>query len=176
MSNQDEYETSAKREDFADLNDKEENFMTSGEKVLYELLFEENFGKNQRDEKMSFDLSLKYLQQLNMCHLDQLQSEPNALFQAQQHIQEEIKNLAFSNYKTFIRTAQCSKEIYSDFSVIDGQLNDIIDNLPAFSQSCEDFAKNIQSTQAKKYNKINVFLICSNMDVSKFGFSIWDLL
>lgn len=158
MSTQDEYESDTKREDLAvDANEKEENFMTSGEKVLYELLFEANIAKNQRDDKMSFDLSLKYLQQLNMCHLDQLQSEPNALFQAQQHIQEEIKNLAFSNYKTFIRTAQCSKEIYSDFSIIDGQLNDIIDNLPSFSQSCEDFAKNIQSiNQARRANNLTL--------------------
>jgi hypothetical protein len=157
MSNQDDKETGAMREDFADSIEKEENFMTSGEKVLYELLFEENIAKNQKDDKISFDLSLKYLQQLNMCHLDQLQSEPNGLFQAQQHIQEEIKNLAFSNYKTFIRTAQCSKEIYSDFSIIDGQLNAIIDNLPSFSQSCEDFAKNIQSiNQARRANNLTL--------------------
>ncbi len=91
-----------------------------------------------------------YLQELNSFHLDRLQAEPHILFENKQQIQEEIKNLAFSNYKTFIRTAQCSREIYSDFSIIESRLDQLISKLPEFTSSCENFTKNIQSINASR--------------------------
>ncbi len=58
-------------------------------------------------------LSLLYLQELNSFNIDRLQMEPKLLLDKKHIINEEIQTLAFSNYKTFIRTAQCSREIYS---------------------------------------------------------------
>jgi hypothetical protein len=91
-----------------------------------------------------------YLQELNSFHLDRLQHEPQMLNENKQQIQEEIKNLAFSNYKTFIRTAQCSREIYSDFTGIESKLDELTTKLPDFTLSCENFTKNIQSINASR--------------------------
>ena len=132
------------------------NFLTNGEEILYELLFadEQKHAKNTYTSAANSDSipngRLAYLQELNSYHIDRLQAEPGILLDAQQHIQEEIKNLAFSNYKTFIRTAVVSKEIYSDFSVIETKLDQLITRLPEFGAVCENFTKNIQTINASR--------------------------
>lgn len=125
------------------------NFLTSGEEILYQLLFSDE--TNQNDQKrQSLDESLAYLQELNSYHIDRLQAEPVLLSDTKQNIQEDIKNLAFSNYKTFIRTAQCSRDIYSDFSVIENKLDQLIVTLPEFGQMCDNFTKSIQNINASR--------------------------
>jgi conserved oligomeric Golgi complex subunit 8 len=140
-------------------NDRE-NFLTNGEEVLYDLLFADENPKNkhargettfnQQHQQQRLDESFSYLQELNSYHVDRLQAEPIVLLDSQQHIQEEIKNLAFSNYKTFIRTAVVSKEIYSDFSVIESKLDHLVTHLPEFGGLCENFTKNIQTISGSR--------------------------
>ena len=127
--------------------DSRAHFLTNGEEVLYDLLFADE--KNS-DKIAHLDESFAYLQELNACHIDRLQAEPAILLDSQQRIQEEIKNLAFSNYKTFIRTAVASKEVYADFGVIDAKLDQLASHLPDFSGLCENFAKSIQSISAAR--------------------------
>ncbi|RNA08820.1 conserved oligomeric Golgi complex subunit 8 [Brachionus plicatilis] len=116
--------------------------VTSGEQILYNLLL---CDESEQGQRASINESLAYLQELNSFHLDRLQCEPRSLFEQKQAINEEIKNLAFSNYKTFIRTAQCSKDIYSDFSIIDAKLDQLMQKMPPFHQESENFTKNIHS-------------------------------
>lgn len=147
--------------------------ITCGEEILYHLLFHADSSQTQSSSSSSslqlnsgaftsaasqqqslngddiasrknLDDSYVYLQEINSYHLDRLQLEPAILSDKKQHIQEEIQNLAFSNYKTFIRTAQCSKEIYADFSVIESKLDQLIFRLPEFSNVCDNFTKMIQ--------------------------------
>ena len=121
--------------------------VTNGEHALFNLLF-----GNERvyDQKTSIEESLGYLQELNSFHIDRLQSEPRNLFEKKQTINEEIKTLAFTNYKTFIRTAQCSKDIYSDFSIIDQKLDELMDKIPPFQLESENFTKNIHSMNSSR--------------------------
>ena len=157
-------------EDFL-LNDDKQNTtpLTSGEEILYDLLFNDKneldpTKSNKKSDNNSYannnsssllkstnlEKEFHYLQEINSYHIDRLQAEPILLLESQQHIQEEIKNLAFSNYKTFIRTAQCSREIYSDFSIIESKLDQLITTLPEFGQLCENFTKNIQLINASR--------------------------
>ena len=133
-------------------NDAKTNFLTNGEEVLYDLLFSDENKTKHRNETTNqrLDESFAYLQELNSYHIERLQAEPTVLLDNKQHIQEEIKNLAFSNYKTFIRTAVVSKEIYSDFSVIESKLDNLVTRLPEFGALCENFTKNIQTISASR--------------------------
>ncbi len=115
--------------------------------------------------------SLVYLQELNALHIDRLQLEPKLLLDKKEQINDEIQTLAFSNYKTFIRTAQCSREIYSvnhqlklaiygknysnsffskDFSIIETKLDSLITNLPEFGTKCDNFTKLIQGLNTNR--------------------------
>jgi conserved oligomeric Golgi complex subunit 8 len=90
--------------------------------------------------------------------MDRLQQEPARLSDMELQLDEEIKNLTFSNYKTFIRTAQCSSQIYSDFSLIETHLdNSLLKNLPQFEATCDSFTRNIQSmTTARRNNNLTL--------------------
>ena len=119
----------------------------SGEDVLYEQL-------GNREDQMTFDKkkteSLLFLKELSGYNIHRLQLEPLRLKEENEHINEEIQNLAFSNYKTFIRTAECSREIYQDFSIIENKLDSLASKIPEFSSKCETFTKNIQAINASR--------------------------
>ena len=129
---------------------------TSGEESLYDLLLEDELKQQSnrflsaQEKQRDFEASLSYLRDLNSYHIDRLQAEPTLLLDSKVQLQEDIKNLAFSNYKTFIRTAQCSKEIYADFSVIDSKLDNLSVKLPEFNSLCENFTKSIQDINASR--------------------------
>jgi hypothetical protein len=119
----------------------------TGEDALYELLFGSASSMSTDETSASLtkpSSAFQYLQELNAYHLERLSAEPLVLRDKLAQCGEEIKTLAFSNYKTFVRTAQCSREIYADFGKIDERLDELITRLPQFTTSCDTFTKSIQ--------------------------------
>ena len=54
-------------------------------------------------------------------------------------MQAYTQELAFSNYKTFIQTSSCSREIFSSFAETEAQLGDLLNKLPKFTAECAEF-------------------------------------
>ena len=70
----------------------------------------------------------------------------NELAGVQSHTQE----LAFSNYKTFIQTSSCSKEVFSSFTETEAQLDQLLEKLPAFRTQCSEFEASAQEISSHR--------------------------
>ncbi|XP_050034917.2 conserved oligomeric Golgi complex subunit 8 [Dermacentor andersoni] len=86
-----------------------------------------------------------YVQELSSYDVQRLTHEPERLAEEKALVLEQTQKLAFENYKTFIKTAQCSKDIFKEFSVVEGKLDALQEKLPEFAKKCQQFS--LQSQQ-----------------------------
>ncbi|XP_033641331.1 conserved oligomeric Golgi complex subunit 8-like [Asterias rubens] len=85
-----------------------------------------------------------YLAELSSYGVDKLNREPDRLAEERSQILQQTQELAFHNYKTFIETAECSKEIVEDFNFVEKHVNSLLVKLPSFSEDCNKFMKEAQ--------------------------------
>lgn len=81
----------------------------------------------------------EYLTKLGSMHLAQLKKEESRLLDENQQIIEQTQDLAISNYKTFIKASECSREIYKEIGETSLNLDGLMEKLPEFSKKCENF-------------------------------------
>ena len=100
------------------------------------------------DQWKSSSTAATYVDELSSMGIDRLAREPERLREEKSQILSETRDLAFHNYKTFIETAECSKEVFEDFQSVEGHLDGLLDRLPKFSDSCRalgEVAKDMNS-------------------------------
>uniref|UniRef100_G3ML85 Conserved oligomeric Golgi complex subunit 8 n=1 Tax=Amblyomma maculatum TaxID=34609 RepID=G3ML85_AMBMU len=85
-----------------------------------------------------------YVQELSSYDISRLTQEPERLAEERALVLEQTQKLAFENYKTFIKTAQCSKDIFKEFSVVEGRLDALQEKLPEFAKKCQQFSQQSQ--------------------------------
>lgn len=56
-------------------------------------------------------------------------------------MQDQIQELAVRNYKTFIETAECSRQLFSQFNSIENKLDKLLKDIPAFENECKVFGE-----------------------------------
>ncbi|XP_076811346.1 conserved oligomeric Golgi complex subunit 8-like [Clavelina lepadiformis] len=100
-------------------------------------IFKEKFSESER-RNPEFAL---YLSNLSSFGINKLNLEPSRLGNEKARILDLTQELAFHNYKTFIRTAECSKDIFQDFSVIEERLQNMLEKLPLLSEHGQSFTK-----------------------------------
>ena len=60
-----------------------------------------------------------------------MKKEPQRLREAREENLSQTQNLAFENYKTFIQTADCSRDVFSEFGNVESKLDSLLDELPS---------------------------------------------
>jgi len=102
---------------------------------LVSLIFGEHPPENWKDNPEF----THYLAELGSCSTDRICSEPDRVARELEQLQQQTRDLAASNYKTFIQTSNCSKEVFTEFSNTEQHLEKLISKLPVFSQKCSEF-------------------------------------
>ncbi|MGH0127579.1 UNVERIFIED_CONTAM: hypothetical protein FKN15_043721 [Acipenser sinensis] len=109
-------------------------------------IFKDSFPENWRDNP---DFAA-YLSELSSYGVEKLNREPERLSEERAQILQQTRELAFSNYKIFIRTAECTKEIYRDFGLVESSVSRLLDKLPGFGEKCRGFVKEAEEIGASR--------------------------
>lgn len=67
--------------------------------------------------------------------------EPSRLNDENASIQDQTQELAVTNYKTFIETAQCSRDLFTQFNTIESKLDNLLEDIPKFETKCQSFGE-----------------------------------
>eukprot|EP00092_Neocalanus_flemingeri_P008469 GFUD01009126.1.p1 GENE.GFUD01009126.1~~GFUD01009126.1.p1 ORF type:complete len:635 (-),score=134.88 GFUD01009126.1:114-2018(-) len=109
--------------------------MEQDQEELVSLIFGDHPPENWKDNP-EFAL---YLSELGSFSVDRISSEPERVAGELHHLQQQTRDLAASNYKTFIQTSNCSKEIFQEFANTEQHLEKLIEKLPDFTEKCSQF-------------------------------------
>ena len=84
---------------------------------------------------------LLYLSELGSCGAARLAGEPNRVALQLAELQQQTRNLAANNYKTFIQTSQAGREIGSELSEAETHLGSLVSQLQQFRGECGEFSE-----------------------------------
>lgn len=73
--------------------------------------------------------------------VDNLNKEPDHLKNEATNLRDQIQDLAVRNYKTFIETAECSRELFSQFNSIENKLDKLLGDIPELENKCKQFGE-----------------------------------
>ncbi|KAI8042512.1 conserved oligomeric Golgi complex subunit 8 [Drosophila gunungcola] len=101
-----------------------------------------------------------YLAKLGTCKVEQLKKEQTRLADEARSILEQTQDLAISNYRTFITTAENSRSIFSEFLRSEQQLDTLVGKLPDLSAQCERFL--LDSAELNEQRRLNSITLQKN--------------
>ena len=84
---------------------------------------------------------LLYLSELGSCGAARLAGEPDRVALQLAELQQQTRNLAANNYKTFIQTSQAGREIGSELSEAETHLGSLVSQLQQFRGECGEFSE-----------------------------------
>ncbi|XP_004704873.1 conserved oligomeric Golgi complex subunit 8 [Echinops telfairi] len=110
-------------------------------------LFRDRFPEAQWRERPDVG---RYLRELSGSGLERLRREPERLAEERAQLLQQTRDLAFANYKTFIRGAECTERIHRLFGDVEASLGRLLDRLPSFQQSCRNFVKEAEEISSSR--------------------------
>lgn len=101
-----------------------------------------------------------YLSKIGSYKVEDLIKEPRRLQDNCRNIQDQTQELAVTNYKTFIETAECSKQLSSQFNTIEDKLDQLLVDIPEFQQKCSSFSDS--TSEISNLRKLNSLTLTKN--------------
>ncbi|XP_044519081.1 conserved oligomeric Golgi complex subunit 8 [Gracilinanus agilis] len=111
-------------------------------------LFRDRFPEGQWRERPDVG---RYLRELSGSGLERLRREPERLAEERAQLLQQTRDLAFANYKTFIRGAECTERIHRLFGDVEAALGHLLDRLPSFQHSCRNFVKDAEEIGSNRH-------------------------
>lgn len=82
-----------------------------------------------------------YIKKIGSMKWDDICKEPERLNEDMKLITEQTQELAFTNYKTFVETADISRTIMKDLGRSKDSLSKFVETMPSFMKECENFSQ-----------------------------------
>ncbi|XP_072949131.1 conserved oligomeric Golgi complex subunit 8 [Epargyreus clarus] len=82
-----------------------------------------------------------YIKKLGSQNWEHIRKEPERLTEEMSHLTEQTQDLAFTNYKTFVETAEISQTIMKDLGKSKNSVATVLDTMPNFVEECESFSQ-----------------------------------
>lgn len=92
--------------------------------------------------------------------VDDLLKEPTRLEEEKTFTKEQTQELAVTNYKTFIETAQCSRDLFKQFNTIEYKLDQLLEDIPKFERECQLFCE--KTSGINNLRKLNSLTLTRN--------------
>merc|ERR1719400_2893471 len=118
--------------------------------LLKRSLWASFFGENPPEGWKDLPEFQLYLSELGQLTPERLAAEPERVANELAGVQTHTQELAFSNYKTFIQTSSCSKEVFSSFTETEAQLDHLLEKLPSFRADCNEFEASAQEISSHR--------------------------
>ncbi|CAH1957241.1 unnamed protein product [Acanthoscelides obtectus] len=128
-------------------------------KRFLSLLYPDGYPAQWEDDPKIRDYILK----LGTYHVDNLVREPDRLKHEAASLQEHIQELAVSNYRTFIETAECSRELFSQFNSIECKLDMLLSDIPKFEEKCKEFGE--KSGDINEVRRLNSLTLSKSLQL-----------
>ncbi|KAL2726166.1 conserved oligomeric Golgi complex subunit 8 [Vespula maculifrons] len=105
----------------------------------------------------------QYLSKLGGFDVDQLIKEPDHLSDERKSVLETTQELVFGNYKTFIQTAESSREIFKEFNETEIRLDRLVQKIPEFVEKCQTFCDTSKDISTRR--RINSLTLTRNAEL-----------
>ncbi|KZC07678.1 PREDICTED: conserved oligomeric Golgi complex subunit 8 [Dufourea novaeangliae] len=105
----------------------------------------------------------QYLSKLGGYDVDQLCKEPDHLDDEKTSVLQTTQELVFGNYKTFVQTAESSREIFKQFNQTESRLNGLVQKIPKFVEKCQSFCD--VSKDINAHRRVNSLTLTRNAEL-----------
>ncbi|XP_018327436.1 conserved oligomeric Golgi complex subunit 8 [Agrilus planipennis] len=127
--------------------------MESEEERLQDLLFPDGYPSEWIDSSPLKD----YISRVGSLTAEELQKEPIKLNDEKHLLEDQIQELAVSNYKVFLETAQCSQSLFGQFTLIENKLGTLLLDIPQFEKQFENFLNKTKDINSiRKLNSLTL--------------------
>lgn len=116
-------------------------------KELCQLLFSDSDEVGNAEDFL--DIS-DYIKKLGSQNWEYIRKEPEKLTEEMKQLTEQTQELAFTNYKTFVETADISRTILKDLDKSKKSLVTFLEATPNFVQECEKFSQMVGNILKEK--------------------------